>query len=460
MIDIDKRTESVATSNLSEASLPIGADSIPHILQKLDDLGLQLLGDNIINWLPDNRNHPRNWPLKHKLANTACIFLLDTISAIVESGGLIAAAPAATEYGISQRSHSLHFPSSVGSIVFPPYSEAFGRKPVLICAALLLPVSCLITGLVPSIAGAYIGRFIMGAASSVPATVIVGSLEDMWKPASQGHAIYAWVLSAGLGVALGPIYGTYITSVLGWRWLYHIGAIISFCVFILLFLGSISETRPSKLLGNHVIAVQSYAGALKLRTQTAEDHVPDLRTFCQSAIIQPARLFFQEPIIFTMATLAAIAFSLLFLFTEALDVVFKPYGFTQTSYSLAFIAYVIGMICGVPVRLLEFRHLEKRAETKQLEPEDKILGFATGASALAAGLGLWLGLLHLWFMYALGNYLTDTYTVYASSAFAAYSTLRALLCGIFPLFRRPDVQWFGFECRRFHTCWNCYFVAY
>ncbi|EDN97797.1 hypothetical protein SS1G_12651 [Sclerotinia sclerotiorum 1980 UF-70] len=283
----------------------------------------------------------------------------------------------------------------------------------------------------------------MGAASSVPATVIVGSLEDMWKPATQGHAIYAWVLSAGLGVSLG-------------RWLYHIGAIISFCVFILLFLGGISETRPSKLLGNHIIAVQSYAGVLKTRTQTAEDHVPNFRTFCQSAIIQPAKLFFQEPIIFTMATLAAIAFSLLFLFTEALDVVFKPYGFTQTSYSLAFTAYAIGMICGIPVRLIEFRHLEKRAETKQLEPEDKILGFATGASALAAGLWLmawttpplvhsidWvvpmIGLAGAGFAtneieYALGNYLADTYTVYASSAFAAYSTLRALLCGIFPLF--------------------------
>ncbi|KAM0318156.1 hypothetical protein ACHAO8_001848 [Botrytis cinerea] len=157
-----------------------------------------------------------------------------------------------------------------------------------------------------------------------------------------------------------------------------------------------------------------------------------------------------------MATLSAIAFSLLFLFTESLDIVFKPYGFSPTSYSLAFIAYAIGMIFGIPVRLVEFFHLKKRAETKQLEPEDKIVGFATGASALAAGLWLmawttpplvhgidWvvpmIGLAGAGFAsneieYALGNYLADTYTVYASSAFAAYSILRALLSGIFPLF--------------------------
>lgn len=87
MIDIDKRTESVTTSNLSEASLPIGVDSISHIIQKLNDLGLQLSNDNIINWLPNNRNHPRNWPLKHKLANTACIFLLDTIRCVIPCTG-------------------------------------------------------------------------------------------------------------------------------------------------------------------------------------------------------------------------------------------------------------------------------------------------------------------------------------------------------------------------------------
>ncbi|KAF7853559.1 uncharacterized protein EAF02_011864 [Botrytis sinoallii] len=461
MIDIEKPTESLATSDLSEASLPTGVDSISNILQRIDELGLQLSDDNVIDWLPKNQNHPRNWPLKRKLVNTACIFLLDTFGALLESGGLVAATRAATEYGISQNQSLIAFSlmygigGALGSIIFPPYSEAFGRKPILIFAALLLPLSCMITGLVPSIAGVYIGRFIMGATISIPSTINVGSLEDIWEPATQGHAIYAWVLSAGLGAALGPIYGTYVTSVLGWRWLYHIGSIVSVCILVVLLIG-ISETRPSKLLGDHLIAIQSCAGTLKLRTQTADDHVPDFHTFCQSAIIQPAKIFFQEPIILTMATLSAIAFSLLFLFTESLDIVFKPYGFSQTSYSLAFLAYAIGMIFGIPVRLVEFFHLKKRAETKELEPEDKIIGFATGAPALAAGLWLmawttpplvhgidWvvpmIGLAGAGFAaneieYALGNYLADTYTVYASSAFAAYSTLRALLSGIFPLF--------------------------
>lgn len=82
MIDNEKPAEPLATSNLSEASLPMGVDSISNILQKLDDLGLQLSDDHIIDWLPKNQNHPRNWPLKRKLANTACIFLLDTFGCV------------------------------------------------------------------------------------------------------------------------------------------------------------------------------------------------------------------------------------------------------------------------------------------------------------------------------------------------------------------------------------------
>lgn len=83
MIDNEKSTELLATSVLSEASLSIRADSISNILQRLDELGLQLSNDYIIDWLPKNQNHPRNWPLKRKLANTACIFLLDTFGYVI-----------------------------------------------------------------------------------------------------------------------------------------------------------------------------------------------------------------------------------------------------------------------------------------------------------------------------------------------------------------------------------------
>lgn len=83
MIAIDKRTESLAASTLSDVSLPtIGASPVSNILQRLEDSDLQLLDDNIISWLPGNQNHPRNWRLNRKLSNTACIILLDTFRCV------------------------------------------------------------------------------------------------------------------------------------------------------------------------------------------------------------------------------------------------------------------------------------------------------------------------------------------------------------------------------------------
>jgi hypothetical protein len=196
----------------------------------------------------------------------------------------------------------------------------------------------------------------------------------------------------------------------------------------------VRETRPSKILGGHLKSLKLHAGKLELRTKTVDDKIPDFQTFCQSAIIQPAKLFFEEPIIFTMATLSAIAFSLVFLFTEVLDIVFAPLGFSDTSYTLAFVAYLVGMFVGIPVRWLESRKLHRLSEEKgKLEPEDRITGFATGAPALAVGLWIlawstpplvhnihWIvpmiGVAGTGFAaneieYALGNYLTDVVSI-------------------------------------------------
>jgi len=172
------------------------------------------------------------------------------------------------------------------------------------------------------------------------------------------------------------------------RWIFYISAIVSSCVFLLLLL-KVLETRPSKVLESHVKILKLHAGKLELRTKTVDDSIPDFQTFCQTAIAQPANLFFEEPKIFTMATLSAIAFSLVFLFTEALDIVFVSLGFSDTSYTLAFIAYLAGMFVSIPVRWLEFKKLGRLSKEKgKLEPEDRITGFVIGAPALA--LGLWI----------------------------------------------------------------------
>lgn len=112
--------------------------------------------------------------------------------------------------------HRYQFGQAFGGIVFPPYSEAFGRKSVYISSSLVYCIACAIVGFVPSISGAFVGRFISGFVSAVPSIVVSGSIEDMFDMQQRVWMIFIWACATTGGLLLGPVYGTYISYSLGW----------------------------------------------------------------------------------------------------------------------------------------------------------------------------------------------------------------------------------------------------
>ncbi len=218
------------------------------------------------------------------------------------------------------------------------------------------------------------------------------------------------------------------------------------------------ESRPSQLLECRVSAIRKATGNMSIRSQNP-DHTPDFRTFAQVALVRPVRLLFTEPIIAIISLICAIAYGLIYLFTEALQIVYSSYGFNPQQTSLAFIPLAIGFCCGIFVRLYDARHLKNlRRLGHALTPEDKLTGFTI--AALAFAIGLW------WFSWiippkipnvhwiismialtpigfainemdcVLAGYMADNYTIYAASAFASLSLVRTTLSAAFPLFAR------------------------
>lgn len=108
------------------------------------------------------------------------------------------------------------FGQAFGGVLFPPYSEAFGRKSVYISASLLYCISCLVIGVVHSVPAAVIGRFVSGFMSAVPSIIVSGSIEDMYDVSQRVWLMYAWACATTLGLLVGPIYGSYIAITLGW----------------------------------------------------------------------------------------------------------------------------------------------------------------------------------------------------------------------------------------------------
>ena len=62
------------------------------------------------------------------------------------------------------------------------------------------------------------GRGVSGVLSSIPSVIVAGSVEDMFDASQRVWMIFAWGCSANLGLAFGPIMGTYIVQNenLGW----------------------------------------------------------------------------------------------------------------------------------------------------------------------------------------------------------------------------------------------------
>lgn len=162
---------------------------------------------------------------------------------------------------------------------------------------------------------------------------------------------------------------------------------------------------------------------------------------------------------FVVISMSSVGWALIYFFTEALPVIYNKSGLSVQHASLLFLVMGFGIFFGFLPRTHDARKLKRSiANHKALHPEDKLIGFSFAAPSLAFGLW-WLALTvppqsnFPWYVTIVGlvpigfatnefactlsAYVADKSTIYASSAFAAMSFLRAVLGGIFPLVGRP-----------------------
>jgi hypothetical protein len=247
------------------------------------------------------------------------------------------------------------------------------------------------------------------------------------------------------------------------RWVFLIAAITT-AVFTFL-LCFIKESRASQLLASRLAILQKQTGCVHNFKINNPDHTPNFRTFTKVALRRPIRLFFTEPIVFVVSIMSATGWALIYLFTEALPAIYSSFSLSRQQSSLLFLGMAVGLLFGIIPRLIDQHILHQRVrDDKPLHPEDKLTGFSLAAPSLAFGLW-WLvlsvppasnlpwyatlpGIIPIGFATnefacTLSGYLADTYTIYASSAFAAMSFLRAVLGGLFPLVGYPMVTRLG-----------------
>lgn len=104
----------------------------------------------------------------------------------------------------------------LGSIIFPPYSEAFGREKFYVISTALYSIFSIIVAAVPSLVALGIGRFVTGFLSGIPTVVVAGNIEDIFTSGNRIWLIFLGAVAANVGIIVGPIMGIYIAEDLGW----------------------------------------------------------------------------------------------------------------------------------------------------------------------------------------------------------------------------------------------------
>lgn len=103
-----------------------------------------------------------------------------------------------------------------GCELWAPWSEEFGRWPVLQLSLFLVNVWQLPVALAPNFASVMVGRA-LGGLSSAGGSVTLGMIADMWEADNQQYAVAYVVFSSVGGSVLGPIVGGFTEQYLDWR---------------------------------------------------------------------------------------------------------------------------------------------------------------------------------------------------------------------------------------------------
>ncbi|KAI1110340.1 major facilitator superfamily transporter [Nemania sp. NC0429] len=340
----------------------------------------------------------------------------------------------------------------LGSLVWAPVSELYGRRPVYLCCmvifTLLILPSCLATSLTEILVVRFFGA-LFGAALIANSA---GTVVDISTEETRALVLSLWSIAPLNGPVTGPVIGGFVYQYLGWRWDNWLILILAGAATVCMIFTK--ETYAPVLLKTK---------AARLRKETGDDRWwtrYDLSISPMAVIklnlTRPFVLFFTEPILWFFNLWISIIYGILYLCFVAYPIVFTQHrgwgpGLTGLSFVGIGIGTTIGIVCEPLWRRIIQAH-PKDPATGRVPPEATARVLVIGALltpigqlvfawtslppihwAVSIAFGIPFGLGNsLSFIYG-SNYLAGSYGIYAASALAGNAVTRSLLGGLLPL---------------------------
>ncbi|KAJ5099380.1 Major facilitator superfamily domain general substrate transporter [Penicillium argentinense] len=276
--------------------------------------------------------------------------------------------------GLTEEFHISEQAARVGQCVFlvayafgcelwAPWSEEFGRWPIMQLSLFLVNIWQIPCALAPNFGTIVVCR-VLGGLSSAGGSVTLGMTADMWEPDNQGFAVAYVVLSSVGGSTIGPVFGGFIGQWLTWEWVFWIQLIVGgFTQALHFFL--VPETRASILVDKEA----------KRRRKAGEEEVygpnelksPRLDVHEFLALWRrPFEMFLREPIVLFLSLLSGFSDALIFVFTESFTLVFEQWNMNTLCIGLTFCSILVGYLIAYFIFLPDvYRQMQLRKKKAQ-----------------------------------------------------------------------------------------------
>ncbi|RDW70558.1 putative MFS multidrug transporter [Aspergillus mulundensis] len=282
---------------------------------------------------------PYNWPLWKKATNLALVAFhacmgTFTAAAIIPAYEEIAEAVDVSIQRVSYLTSLQIAILGAAPLLWKPLSHRFGRRPIFLMSLALSCVCNIGCAKSPDYASMAACRalvaFFISPAMALGSAVV---METFFKHQRAGY-MGVWTVMVTLGVPVGPFIFGFVAERVGFVWIYWVLAITNGIQFLLyLFLGP--ETR--------------YTGPVSSpkRHQYMTLSRIDPTPFTIAEFLRPLSLFTNIPVL-----LAAIAYSMVFLFASVLNSVEVPqllqvkFGLNAQQLGLQFLGLIIGSLLG------------------------------------------------------------------------------------------------------------------
>ncbi|SPO25652.1 related to synaptic vesicle transporter SVOP and related transporters (major facilitator superfamily) [Ustilago trichophora] len=254
-----------------------------------------LICGNEVVLIPQPTRDPRdplNMPEWRKWATLAVLGLFSILSVLLSSGmGAFTGLMFKEYHGDPRVNDLLVYPTlfmGLGNVVGIPASIAIGRRPVLIFSSLLLAFTSLGCGLSQSFNSHFGVRAVMALAAGQSEALCPMVVQEINFLHVRGNrmAVFSGMQTIGFSVMM--IATGHITTNLGWRWWYHIAAIISIVVAILCIL-IVPESRYERQ--DAIIPSEDINASVPIFYTDKRKPVLDTDTFGESSYASTLRIF-------------------------------------------------------------------------------------------------------------------------------------------------------------------------